>query len=200
MASLNAAPLFSSLLQNTNNSQRAKESSIVTSSANNLKQAKESVAFSSMNHNSNVLSDSELQNLKDSFDLLDEQKKGYITVGYLRSTLSELSTTDPSFAKLHSLLQSLNGLDDAQTLNCSQFVNLLTTPSTLDVRDEVEKVFDLFSENKRYIEADDLCRVAQELGESMDEKQVREMIDRVSTNGKVSVEQFRDIMNKQLFS
>jgi len=78
----------------------------------------------------------------------------------------------------------------------------MTTPHPADARDEWEKVFDLFSCGKGYIELEDLQNVAHDLGESsMEEEELRAMIDRVApTTGRVTLEQFKDIMNKKLFS
>lgn len=193
MASLTSVPLHSNL--HKNETKQPKESTEIVSSS------------ATMNSNNSILSDSELQNLKECFNLLDEDNLGYITVGYLRSTLSELSTTDPSsFSKLQSLLHSLQELEnDKQPLDLARFVHFVTTPHTCDVRPEVEKIFELYDvDHKQYIDVNDLRRIAEELGErcSVNDTFLMEMIQRSSNNHnlqRVSLEQFRDIMTKPLF-
>jgi Ca2+-binding EF-hand superfamily protein len=170
------------------------------------------------NNNTTALSHSEWQDLRDAFVLLDTQNKGEISINELRSVLQELekeqgaaaaSCTGSSSNNLQRLLSSLENTDtpmlcDDRLLTLDDFVQLLTTPNPDDTRDEIEKVYELFDlDAKGYIDVADLRQVAADLGEyGMTDAELQEMVHRVtgSTTGKVSIDQFRDIMNKKLFS
>ena len=150
-----------------------------------------------------VLSRSELQDLRDAFALFDTEKKGVLAVRELKSVLQELNTEEnassSTLQRLHALLSSLPEGEDS-FLSLDDFIQLMTTPNPSDSRDEMQKVFELFDEDKKgYIDAQDLRKVAQDLGETLNNDELGEMVHRVSQDGKVTIEQFRDIMNKKLF-
>ena len=177
---------------------------------------------------SSMLSRSEHDDLRTAFGLFDTENTGKIAVGELTVVLQELLADDAatggsaeeesadgnidaaaapsssSSLNLQRLLASLEHMPPARCLSLEEFVSLMTTPNPLDARDEWEKVFDLFAggSGKGYIELEDLQHVAHDLGESsMEEEELRAMIDRVApTTGRVTLEQFKDIMNKKLFS
>ena len=92
--------------------------------------------------------------------------------------------------------------DNEEYLNFDEYVHLLTDPDPSDSRSELQKVFDLFDgEGNGCITVDDLSRVAQELGEIMTQEELEEMINRAGAgeNGKVTYEQFENIMSKRIF-
>ena len=62
-------------------------------------------------------------------------------------------------------------------LNYEDFLNIMTKKmSERDGEKELEKAFILFSQEKDFITFEDLKAVAQELGESMTDDELREMI------------------------
>lgn len=162
----------------------------------------------------NVLSRSELQDLKDAFVLFDTESRGEISVRELRSVLQELqqhegrSNSSSSLQRLLSALDSLSSwsANKDRMLSLDDFVSLLTTPNPNDTRDDVEQVFDLFDvEGKGYISVQDLRAVAADLGENgssscmmLSDADLQEMLSNYS--GRVTIDQFRDIMSKKLFS
>jgi len=153
-----------------------------------------------------TLSRSEHEDLCHAFALFDTEKKGEINIGELKSVLQELNgessvSSTSSLNNLQRLLSSLDHMPSSKRLSLDDFVRLLTTPNQADTRDEWEKVFDLFDESQKgYISVDDLKQVAKDLGETMEEDELRAMVYRVAPSGKVTLEQFKDIMNKKLFS
>ena len=69
-------------------------------------------------------------------------------------------------------------------------------------RDGIQKIFALFDEDKTgTITIKNLKRVAKELGETMTEEELREMIERADSNGdgEISFEDFYTIMTKKTF-
>ena len=151
----------------------------------------------------NNVSASELADLRDAFQLFDTDKTGTIIVRDLLESLQDLQGDDdrPNTKTSHRLQQGLRqqfAADDALSLD--DFIHLFTAPNPSDTRDEFSKVFDLFDENRKgYITADDLRNVANQLGEeSLDDEDLNTMIRFVANNGKVTIEQFSDIMQKKL--
>ena len=84
-----------------------------------------------------------------------------------------------------------------------QFLEMMTARMTdKDSREDILKVFALFdAEGKGRITLRDLKRVAKELGETMSEAELLEMIERADSNGdgEVSREDFLEIMTKRQF-
>ena len=65
----------------------------------------------------------------------------------------------------------------------------------------INKIFDLFDEDKTgSINANNIKRVAKELGETMSFQELEEMLQRASSNGReISREDFYNIMTKKTF-
>lgn len=145
----------------------------------------------------------ELQNLRDAFELLDTENKGEILVDELRYTLEELRTVkhDSTMGRnIKSLLASLQPFSADAKLSWSDFVSLLTTPNPSHSKDDIEKIFDLFDiDSKGYINMKDLRSVANDLGEfNVSDSEIHEMIQRVSSAGRVTLDQFREIMKNHV--
>jgi len=71
-----------------------------------------------------------------------------------------------------------------------------------ETREGIAKIFALFDDDKSgTITLKNLKRVAKELGETMSEEELREMIERADSmgNGEISVEDFYTIMTKKTF-
>ena len=145
----------------------------------------------------------ELQNLRDCFELLDTQNKGEILVDELCDTLEELRTVknDSTMGRnIKSLLASLQPFSPDAKLSWGDFVSLLTTPNPTHSKDDIEKIFDLFDvDGKGYINMKDLRSVANDLGEyNVSDSEIHEMIQRVSSAGRVTLDQFREIMKNHI--
>ena len=70
----------------------------------------------------------------------------------------------------------------------SQFLQMMTARSKKDTREEIDKVFKLFDDDGNgSISVKNLVRVAKELGESMTEEELKEMIEHADKAGTGSV-------------
>ena len=75
--------------------------------------------------------------------------------------------------------------------------------SDKDSREDIQKVFNLFDDDQTgHISLRNLKRVAKELGETMTDAELLEMIERADTDqdGEISPEEFYAIMTKKTFS
>ena len=144
-------------------------------------------------------SQSELQNLRDAFELLDSEKNGEIFLEELRTTLEEFTFKDDSTSgrNMKSLLASLRSFESNAKLTWSGFLCLLTSPNPIYSKDDVEKIFHLFDiDEKGYINMEDLRSVANDLGEfKVSDAEILEMIHRASSTERVTLDQFREIMS-----
>jgi len=72
-----------------------------------------------------------------------------------------------------------------------------------DTKADIRKVFNLFDDDKSgKISHHNLKRVAKELGETMTDDELLEMIDRADTDrdGEINFEEFYSIMTKKTFA
>ena len=79
----------------------------------------------------------------------------------------------------------------------------LRKQSDKDSREDIQKVFNLFDDDQTgHISLRNLKRVAKELGETMTDAELLEMIERADTDqdGEISPEEFYAIMTKKTFS
>lgn len=140
------------------------------------------------------LSSLERDDLRAAFDLFDTQKTGRIALAHLVEILHEL----PPRPTTQLLLQRLADEPKDAMLDFEEFCARLTTDS--NETDYLRKVFDLFDTDKKgYIDEQDLRAVADDLGESMTDEELQEMLRRASDNGQVTYEEFASVMNRKLF-
>lgn len=160
-------------------------------------------------------SQQEIRELKHCFDLFDVEGTGSIAVESLRSVLESMLATDKqSFPHLDEILRLLSDRPDTELLDFDDYLSLMASTSLQqrlqsdtnnDENDQpnFQHVFDLFDvDHKGYITAEDLHRVALELGEhDMTMEELQEMIDRARSKktGKVTLKEFSKIMTLNLF-
>lgn len=155
--------------------------------------------------NSYRLSNAELEEVRDIFRLFDTDNSGRVSVGVLLDTLTSLSAeTSPSIrgnSNTLTLMSKLKQLSIKASLSLDEFTNLLMRPDSQDKRSELEKAFSLFDiDNKGYIDAADLKKIASDLGENVEENEISDMVMRTSSTGRVGFDDFKVIMTKRLFT
>jgi len=86
------------------------------------------------------------------------------------------------------------------SIDFNDFLEIMTTKmSERDQPEELEKAFILFSQNKPFIEFEDLKRIARELGETMSDDELKEMMfeaNKADREGTVDRKDFLGILNK----
>lgn len=149
------------------------------------------------------VSQDEIAELKEAFDLFDVEKAGTVEISELKHAMSSLSYD----RKNKMVYQILDKLDtptyNKDRINFEEFLDLMTARITdKDSKEEIMKVFQLFdTEGKGHISLDDLKNICHELGEEMTDEELKEMIDRADLDGKgyVNAEEFYNIMTKKTF-
>ena len=94
--------------------------------------------------------------------------------------------------------------DGSGSIDFDEFLDMMTAKiSDRDSKEDVAKVFSLFDvEGKGHIALKDLKRVAKELGETMTEAELMEMIERADSDadGNITQEDFFAILTKKNFA
>ena len=158
-------------------------------------------AFNPKNYEKNGLTEDEVLEIKEAFDLFDTDHSGTIDTDELKQALGNLGID----AKNQTLQNMMNDIDKNQsgTIDFDVFIEMMTAKmSDKDTPEDLRKVFDLFigDDTADKIELKHLKRVAKELGENMSDDELQEMIVRADTDkdGKVSFDEFYAIMTKKI--
>lgn len=147
------------------------------------------------------LSEDEIVEIKEAFDLFDNDKSGFVNPRDLRDAMSSLGYE----LKNQTIFQMISNLekDGIQQVDFQEFLNLMTARiNEKESKEDIKKVFRLFDEdNTGYITSANLKKIAKDLGETMEEIEIREMIERADSDGdgRVSFEDFYAIMTKKVF-
>ncbi|KRX03957.1 hypothetical protein PPERSA_12404 [Pseudocohnilembus persalinus] len=148
------------------------------------------------------LTEDEIMEIKEAFDLFDSDGGGQIDPKELKAAMTSLGFE----AKNQTIYQMIADLDadGSGAIEFPEFLSLMTARiSDKDSKEDIEKVFRLFDDEKLgYISIKNLRRVAKELGETMDDNELVEMIERADTDGDgmVNFEDFYAIMTKKTFA
>ncbi len=106
---------------------------------------------------------------------------------------------EPSKEEIRKLISEIDK-DGSGTVDFSEFLAMMTTKmGERDSRDEILKAFRLFDDDESgKISFRNLKRVAMELGESITDEELQEMIDEADRDGdgEVSQDEFIRIMEK----
>ncbi|CEO95687.1 EF-hand domain-containing protein [Plasmodiophora brassicae] len=147
------------------------------------------------------LSSEEIEELHEAFNLFDTDGTGEIDPQELKQAMQSLGY-DVKNQMVYQVLESLDK-DGDKRINFNEFLDMMTARmSSKDSREDIMKVFRLFDDdNKGKISLDNLRRVARELGEDMNEEELKEMITRADLDGDgmINEDEFYNIMTKKTF-
>ena len=148
------------------------------------------------------LTEDEIEEIKEAFDLFDTDGSGSIDPKELRAAMQSLGFE----AKNQTIYQMITDLDKNKSGNIDfeEFLDMMTARmSDKDTREDINKVFRLFDDDTSgSVTIRNLRRVARELGETMTDEELQEMIERADSNGDgaVSMDDFYNIMTKKTFT
>merc|ERR1711981_650391 len=148
------------------------------------------------------LTEDEIEEIKEAFDLFDTDGSGSIDPKELRAAMQSLGFE----AKNQTIYQMITDLDKNKSGNIDfeEFLDMMTARmSDKDTREDIYKVFKLFDDDgTNTITLKNLRRVARELGETMTDEELQEMIERADSNNDkvVTMDDFYNIMTKKTFA
>merc|ERR1712227_541856 len=141
----------------------------------------------------------EVEEIKEAFDLFDNDNSGAISVNELTSAMQSLGF-DVKHAVVYNMVADLDS-DGSGEIEFGEFLEVMTAKITdKNTKEEIERVLKLFDKDGNgTLEADDLSRVCTELGENMSEEDVREVVQRMDLDGdgKVGLDDFYNVLTKK---
>eukprot|EP00915_Cephaloidophora_sp_WS-2016_P004450 GHVH01005968.1.p1 GENE.GHVH01005968.1~~GHVH01005968.1.p1 ORF type:complete len:159 (+),score=24.08 GHVH01005968.1:150-626(+) len=147
------------------------------------------------------LTDDEVDEIREAFNLFDTEGTGTIDPRELKAAMQSLGfqTKNPTiFQMIVDLERSAQGSVDFE-----EFLKAITSKlGDKETRAGIQKIFNLFDDDKSgTISLRNLKRVAKELGETMTDEELREMLERADGDGdgEISFEDFYVIMTKKTF-
>merc|ERR1712179_654865 len=147
------------------------------------------------------LPEDEVAEIKEAFDLFDNDASGAISVNELTSAMQSLGF-DVKHAVVYNMVSDLD-TDGSGEIEFDEFLEVMTAKITdKNTKEEIDRVFKLFDKDRNgTLEADNLSRVCKELGEDMPEEDVREVIQRMDLDGDgaVGLDDFYAVITKKTF-
>ncbi|KAI1721435.1 EF-hand domain pair domain-containing protein [Ditylenchus destructor] len=144
------------------------------------------------------------QELEEVFAQFDEEKTGFVSTKKLKTVLRALGF-EPRQHEIEEMLSRIKANEAARAVNedglSMEELLYLLKDKTVEVKtsDEISSAFRLFDvEGKGYINVEDLRRISKELGETIPEEELQEMVRdaNISKNGRVTEPEFKVIMKK----
>merc|ERR1711935_378644 len=111
-----------------------------------------------------------VEEMKEAFDLFDNDGSGAISVNELTSAMKSLGF-DVKHAVVFNMVEDLDA-DGSGEIEFSEFLEVMCAKlSDKNTKEEIDRLFN--KDRNGTLEADDLSRVCKELGEDMSEEDVR---------------------------
>nr|WAW84820.1 centrin 1/2 [Halisarca dujardinii] len=144
------------------------------------------------------LSEDQRQEIREAFDLFDSGGSGKIDAKELKVAMRALGF-EPKKEEIKKLLSEVDR-DESGAIDFSAFLQVMTVKmSERDSKEEILKAFKLFDDDDTgKISFNNLKRVARDLGETLTDEELQEMIDEADKDGdgEVNESEFLRIMKK----
>ncbi len=150
------------------------------------------------------LSNDEVDEIRQAFDLFDTNGTGKIDPKELKAAMQSLGfdTKNPT---IYTLIADLDTPEAAKNggVNFDDFVGSINNKlGDKESKEGIHRIFELFIDdpNSDTITLSSLKKIAQELGENMSAEELKDMLERASSNGtELTFDEFYEIMTKKSF-
>merc|ERR1712159_911400 len=146
-----------------------------------------------------TLSAEQKAEVKEAFDLFDIDGSGAIDAKELKVAMQALGF-EPTQSEVDRMVADID-IDGNSTVEFGEFVEMMEGKmSEKDQVEEMKKAFKLYDvDGKGKITFKDLKRVADEVGEKMDDAEIQEIIDEADRDGDKAIneDEFIRVMQKQ---
>ena len=145
------------------------------------------------------LTEDEIEEIREAFNLFDTDNSGSIDPKELKAAMQSLGfeTKNPTIYQMIADLEN-----EGPSIDFETFLNAITAKlGDKETKPGIKKIFDLFDDDGTgAININNLRRVAKELGETMTQDELKEMLERAASNGdEISFDDFYNIMTKKAF-
>jgi len=145
------------------------------------------------------LDDEQIEELREAFNLFDTEHSGTIDARELKAALRALGF-EVKKEDVRRMLSDV-GKDPSQPIDFNDFQEMMRgRMPDKNSREEINKVFALFDEEEKgKISLRNLKRIAQELGESLTDDELQEMVEEADRDGDglINPEDFYRVMRKR---
>ncbi|KAM8763580.1 centrin-4-like [Rhynchonycteris naso] len=144
------------------------------------------------------LSETQKQEIKEAFDLVDDDGSGTIDVKELKIAMQALGF-EPKKEEVKKLIAEMDK-EGTGTINFEDFFGIMSVKMTeKDEKEELLKAFKLFdADDTGSITLNNIKRVAKKLGENLTDDELQEMLDEADRDGdgEINEEEFLRMMRK----
>merc|ERR1712167_435798 len=129
------------------------------------------------------LTEEQLDEIREAFSLFDADASGMIDIRELKAAMRALGF-EVKNEELKKMVADIDG-DGNGTIEFGEFLQMTTGKMGEKAsREDIEKVFKLFDDdNTNKISFRNLARVAEELGENIDDEELQDMINQADRDG-----------------
>merc|ERR1712096_417294 len=129
-----------------------------------------------MKKKTGTLSEEQIDEIREAFSLFDGDASGAIDIRELKAAMRALGF-EVKNDELKKMVTDVDN-DGNGTIEFAEFLGMMTAKmGEKDTREDIEKVFKLFDDdNTNKISFRNLARVAEELGETVDDEELQDMI------------------------
>jgi Ca2+-binding EF-hand superfamily protein len=145
------------------------------------------------------LTEEEIEEIKEAFSLFDTDGSGSIDPKELKAAMHSLGFEKKS-PTVYEMISELE--ERGKEIYFEDFLDAISNKlGNRETKDGIERIFDLFDDDHTdTVNLNNIRRVAKELGETMSVEELREMLQRASSNGdEITREDFYNIMTKKAF-
>lgn len=150
------------------------------------------------------LSSEEIDEIRQAFDLFDTNGTGKIDPKELKAAMQSLGF-DSKNPTIFQLIADLDTPEASKSggIDFDSFVEAINNKlGDKETKEGIRRIFDLFIDdpNSDTITLNSLKKIARELGENMTTEELKDMLERASSNGtELTFEEFYEIMTKKSF-
>ena len=145
------------------------------------------------------LTEEEIEEIREAFAMFDTEGSGTIDPRELKAAMHSLGFEKKS-PTVYEMICDLE--DKGNDCDFDEFLDAISSKlGNRETKDGIDRIFDLFDDDKTgTINLNNIRRVAKELGETMSLDELKEMLQRASSNGEeITREDFYNIMTKKAF-
>jgi calmodulin len=146
----------------------------------------------------NSLTEEQVCEFKEAFDLFDKNGDGRIPIKEL-STMMRALGQNPSDSELQDMIDEVDA-DSTGTIDFTEFLTMIARKTETDSEEEIKEVFKLFDrDDSGFISAAELRKVMASLGENLTDDEIEEMVRETGQDGdgQIDYNEFVQLMTRK---